>query len=86
MECIYEKKEYKYKNIGEIIERGEELSVIYGCDFNIIINPSGTLSLVDLQGANLANIENEEFVDYKEVLCRLERTYLNDYGYVEADY
>ena len=35
--------------------------------------------IVDLDGANLANIESELFDSIEDIFCRLEGTYLNDY-------
>lgn len=74
--------EYEYKNVEEIIEKGEELKVIKGCDFEIAINKDKTLSLIDLQGGNLGDIESEVFENYEEILYRLEPTYLHDFCYV----
>lgn len=35
--------------------------------------------IVDLDGANLANIESELFDSIEDIFCRIEETYLNDY-------
>ena len=35
--------------------------------------------IVDLDGANLANIESELFESIEDIFCRIEETYLNDY-------
>lgn len=74
---------YRYESVEEIISKGQVLDVIEECDFKVVSNKNGTLSLVDLQGANLADIEGEEFNSYSEILYRLESTYLNDYEIVE---
>ena len=74
---------YRYGSVEEIINKGHELQVIEECEFEVITNENGTHSLVDLQGANLAGIESEEFDTYEEILYRLEGSYLHDYELVE---
>lgn len=73
---------FEFEDVYDIIEQGRELEVIHGCEFDIDINPDGTLSLVDMQGANLAGIEEEVFKDYEDILNRLEGSYLYNYRYV----
>jgi hypothetical protein len=47
-------------------------------EFELMVNPNGTLSLYDTQHANLGNIEGDEFTTFPQVLDRLE-IYFNDY-------
>lgn len=61
--------ELNYKNIEELVNYVE---------FELEVNPNGTLALVDTQGANLGGIENQEFSTYREVVDRLS-TYFSDY-------
>ena len=56
--------------------------ILNSLDFKYIINDNDTLSLRDLQGANLANIENIHFEIDKDIAIRvIERldTYIYDY-------
>lgn len=54
---------WDYKNISELLDLYE---------FQLIVNDDLTLSLIDLQGANLGGIESETFRTFDEVSHRLE--------------
>lgn len=57
------------------------INMIYECEFDILINENGTLSLEDLQNANLGNIEEEEFETITDICERMESTYFDDYHF-----
>lgn len=57
------KKYWDYKNITELLNLYE---------FEIVVNNDLSLSLVDLQGGNLGNIESESFKDFDEIIERLD--------------
>lgn len=72
-------KAYKNGDINYLI------SLIDECEFEIEINPNGTLDLVDLQGAYLGGVESyEEFEDILSICDRLECTYFYDYFGIEV--
>ena len=72
-------KAYKNEDINYLI------SLIDECEFEIEINPNGTLDLVDLQGAYLGGVESyEEFEDILSICDRLECTYFYDYFGIEV--
>jgi len=66
------------------------VSLLADLDFDYKINPDGTLSLIDLQGANLGNIEGDNFkIDKNIALYLIDRleTYIYDYfisGYINT--
>lgn len=74
---------FEFENIEDIISQKKEMEVINACDFDVITNENLKLQLIDLQGGNLANIEEEEFQNLTEILNRLESSYLHDYNFVE---
>lgn len=64
---------WDYKNILELLN-------IYG--FELIVNDDFTLSLKDLEGANLGDIESDTFKDFDDVIDRLE---IYHYDYIVRD-
>ena len=69
---------WDYKIVEEVLEY---------MDFELLIskNEDGetVLKLHDLQGANLADIESEEFEDFDSLMGRLSGSYFDDY-YLET--
>ena len=63
------KSYWDYKNISQLLELYE---------FDIILNDDLTLSVRDLQGANLGDIESEKFKTFDEIIDRME-AYHYDY-------
>lgn len=67
-------KHWDYKLVEQVLDY---------MDFELLVtkNESGdiVLKLHDLQGANLRNIENEEFETLDEVMARLDGAYCDDY-------
>jgi len=67
---------YNYLENNEKTEQEEDidylLKMIYQCNFDVLINKNGTLSLENLQGGNLGGIEFEEFETITDVCERLE--------------
>ena len=61
-----------------MLDKDRVAEILYTMDFEIMVNKDGTLSLNDLQGANLGNIENETFENYAQVLSRMD-IYTQDY-------
>lgn len=59
------------------------LQYIYECEFDVYINEEGKLQLIDLQKANLGNIEEETFETIQDVCERLEGSYFKDYHCIE---
>lgn len=76
---------WDYKNISELLELYE---------FEIIVNDDLTLSLIDLQGGNLGNIESEKFNNFDDIIERLEiyhydyivRSLEEEYNINESDF
>ena len=64
---------WDYKNISELLD-------VY--EFKLIVNDDLTLSLIDLQGANLGRIESETFKTFDDVIHRLE---IYHYDYIVKD-
>ena len=61
------------------------LSLISGCEFDIEINPNGTLDLRDLQGVYLGGKESYEGFENVFDLCnRLQYSYFYDYFGIEV--
>ena len=56
-----------------------EEDIGYGIKDNEIKPLTSKYHIVDLDGANLADIESELFESIEDIFCRLEETYLNDY-------
>lgn len=54
------------------------LEIIDTEEFEVYKKDNGKLALHDLQGANLGDIQEEEFDDLADIICRLE-IYHNDY-------
>ena len=61
------------------------LKMIHDCEFEVLVNKDGTLSLEDLQGGNLAGIESEKFETITDVCERLEDSYFEDYFFGEVE-
>lgn len=74
---------FMFDSVQDIINQKKELEVINECEFEVIKNKNGTLTLIDNLGANLGDIENQVFYNYDEILNRLEGSYLRDYGICE---
>lgn len=54
--------------------------LIEGCEFEIEINPDGSINLIDLQWAYLGGVESyENFNDIFSACERLEGSFLRDY-------
>lgn len=61
------------------------LSLISDCEFDIEINPDGTLNLIDLQGVYLGGEDSYEgYQDVFDLCNRLEHTYFYDYFGIEV--
>lgn len=64
--------------------------ILYDLDFEYVINKDNSLSLIDLQGANLGNIESEKFpINNNLAMLLIDRldTYIYDYyinGYIDT--
>lgn len=79
------KNYWDYKNITELLGLYE---------FEIIVNDDFTLSLKDLQGGNLGNIESEKFNNFDDIIDRLDnyhydyivRALEEEYNISESDY
>lgn len=56
-----------------------EEDIEYEIKDNEIQTLTSKYHIVDLDGANLANIESELFDSIEDIFCRIEGTYLNDY-------
>lgn len=54
----------------------DKLYLIRLQDFQVYKNEQGKLRLNDLQGANLGNIEEEEFIDLDDIIERMWSTYI----------
>lgn len=63
--------------IKDSLDYEDKLSIIESLDFKVV-KENGSYRLIDLQGANLANIENETFENLDKILDRLD-LYLYDY-------
>ena len=71
---------YNYSLALENEDIGVLSSYIYGCDFDIEINKSGLLDLIDMQGAYLGGVESyENFENILDTLDRLSDSFLYDY-------
>lgn len=57
----------------------DEEDIEYEIKDNKIKPLTSRYHIVDLDGANLADIESELFESIEDIFCRLEETYLNDY-------
>ena len=61
------------------------VSLIEECEFEIEINPNGTLNLIDLQGVYLGGADSyENYQDVFDLCNRLEHTYFYDYFGIEV--
>ena len=69
---LYEDYNYSENDI-------DEEDIEYEIKDNKIKPLTSKYHIVDLDGANLANIESELFDSIEDIFCRLEETYLNDY-------
>ena len=69
---LYEDYSYSGNDINE-----EDIE--YEIKNNEIKPLTSKYHIVDLDGANLADIESELFDSIEDIFCRLEETYLNDY-------
>lgn len=62
----------------------EMLLLIYGCEFDIVINKDGTLDLIDTQSAYLGGVDSyENFDNIENAIWRLSGSFLNDYFGIE---
>ena len=61
------------------------LELLWEMEFKLVKNNNGTFSLYDMQGANLGDIQSEEFISAKEILDRLEGAYIHDYFLGDED-
>lgn len=61
------------------------INLLWDMEFKLVKNDNGTFSLQDMQGANLGDIESEEFTSAKEILDRLEGSYIHDYFLGDED-
>ena len=69
---LYEDYNYSENDI-------DEEDIEYEIKNNKIKPLTSKYHIVDLDGANLANIESELFYSIEDIFCRIEETYLNDY-------
>ena len=69
---LYEDYNYSENDI-------DEEDIEYEIKDNKIKPLTSKYHIVDLDGANLANIESELFESIEDIFCRIEETYLNDY-------
>ena len=69
---LYEDYNYSENDI-------DEEDIEYEIKNNKIKPLTSKYHIVDLDGANLANIESELFDSIEDIFCRIEETYLNDY-------
>jgi hypothetical protein len=61
----------------------QKKQLIHNCDFTIYKNYNNAYQLSDTQGANLGNIESEEFEDIDSIVDRLLDSYIADTMYGE---
>ena len=61
-----------------MLDKDRVADILLNMDFELIVNEDGTLSLHDLQHANLGGIETETFENYAQVLSRMDM-YVGDY-------
>lgn len=61
----------------------EKKHLIHNCDFTIYKNDNNAYQLLDTQGANLGDIESEEFEDIDSIIDRLLDSYIADTMYGE---
>ena len=61
-----------------MLDKDRVADILLNMDFELIVNEDGTLSLHDLQHANLGGIETETFENYAQVLSRMDM-YTRDY-------
>ena len=69
---LYEDYNYSENDI-------DEEDIEYEIKNNKIKQLTSKYHIVDLDGANLADIESELFESIEDIFCRIEETYLNDY-------
>ena len=69
---LYEDYNYSENDI-------DEEDIEYEIKDNKIKPLTSKYHIVDLDGANLADIESELFESIEDIFCRIEETYLNDY-------
>lgn len=69
---LYEDYNYSENDI-------DEEDIEYEIKDNKIKLLTSKYHIVDLDGANLADIESELFESIEDIFCRIEETYLNDY-------
>ena len=69
---LYEDYNYSENDI-------DEEDIEYEIKNNKIKPLTSKYHIVDLDGANLADIESELFESIEDIFCRIEETYLNDY-------
>ncbi len=69
---IYGDYNYSENNINE-------KDIEYEIKDNEIKPLTSKYHIVDLDGANLSDIESELFESIEDIFCRIEETYLNDY-------
>ena len=71
---------------SDLLDQNECLFFINECEFDVVANSDLTIfKAVDIQYANLGDIENEEFNSLNDVVNRLSDTYLVDYGFICRD-
>lgn len=70
---------YLYENYNYSENDIDEEDIEYEIKNNKIKPLTSKYHIVDLDGANLANIESELFESIEDIFCRIEETYLNDY-------
>jgi hypothetical protein len=67
----------------ESLSLEEKKHLVSNCDFTIYKNDNGYYQLLDTQGANLGDIESEEFEDIDSIVDRLLDSYIADTMYGE---
>lgn len=61
-----------------VLSLEEKKQLIKNCDFTFYKNDNNAYQLLDTQGANLGNIESEEFEDIDSIVDRLLDSYIAD--------
>lgn len=61
------------------LKDGDLLELINECGFDVYVDSDGDYSLIDADGANLGDIESEEFESLEQICIRLSGTYFKDY-------